>query len=115
MNTALNQTLSRTLITSGTVFLSTMALYIFGGGVINDFAFAFLIGILTGTWFASFLAGHVLVVFEAIFDALAAGTFFYIAVMDILSEEFHDSSGRWSRFAMAIAGFAVMAVVAVWA
>jgi len=73
------------------------------------------LGILTGTWFASFLAGEVLVVFEAVFDAMAAGTFFYIAVMDILSEEFQDSSGRWSRFAMAIAGFAVMALVAVWA
>ncbi|MGO9537704.1 MAG: protein translocase subunit SecD, partial [Limisphaerales bacterium] len=50
INQALNQTLSRTLITSGTVFLATTALYVFGGGVINDFAFTFLIGILTGTY-----------------------------------------------------------------
>jgi preprotein translocase SecF subunit len=56
MNTALNQTLSRTLITSGTVFLSTLALYVFGGGVINDFAFAFLIGILTGTYSSIYIA-----------------------------------------------------------
>jgi len=34
---ALNQTLSRTLITSGTVFLATLSLFLFGGGVINDF------------------------------------------------------------------------------
>jgi len=73
------------------------------------------IGILAGTWFATLLTGEVLVRFEAVFDALAAGTFFYIAVMDILSEEFQDSSGRWPRFAMAIAGFAVMALLAVWA
>ena len=46
---ALNQTLSRTIITSGTVFLATISLYVFGGGAINDFAFTFLVGIITGT------------------------------------------------------------------
>ncbi|HEY3863877.1 MAG TPA: protein translocase subunit SecD [Verrucomicrobiae bacterium] len=56
MNIALNQTLSRTLITSGTVFIATMSLYIFGGGVINDFAFTFLIGILTGTYSSIYIA-----------------------------------------------------------
>jgi SecD/SecF fusion protein len=56
INQALNQTLSRTLITSGTVFLATTALYIFGGGVINDFAFTFLIGILTGTYSSIYIA-----------------------------------------------------------
>ncbi len=56
MNQALNQTLSRTLITSGTVFLSTMALYLFGGGPINDFAFTFLVGIITGTYSSIYIA-----------------------------------------------------------
>jgi SecD/SecF fusion protein len=56
MNQALNQTLSRTLITSGTVFLATLSLYIFGGGVINDFAFTFLVGILTGTYSSIYIA-----------------------------------------------------------
>ncbi|HET7626239.1 MAG TPA: protein translocase subunit SecD [Verrucomicrobiae bacterium] len=56
MNKALNQTLSRTIITSGTVFLATLALYIFGGGVINDFAFTFLVGILTGTYSSIYIA-----------------------------------------------------------
>jgi SecD/SecF fusion protein len=56
MNVALNQTLSRTLITSGTVFLATTSLYIFGGGAINDFAFTFLIGILTGTYSSIYIA-----------------------------------------------------------
>jgi len=50
INLSLNQTLSRTIITSGTVFLATMSLFIFGGGVINDFAFTFLVGIVTGTY-----------------------------------------------------------------
>jgi SecD/SecF fusion protein len=56
MNAALNQTLSRTVITAGTVFLATLSLYLFGGGVINDFAFCFLVGILTGTYSSIYIA-----------------------------------------------------------
>lgn len=56
INRALNQTLSRTIITSGTVFLATMSLYLFGGGVINDFAFTFLVGIVTGTYSSIYIA-----------------------------------------------------------
>jgi len=56
INQALNQTLSRTIITSGTVFLATISLYLFGGGVINDFAFTFLIGIITGTYSSIYIA-----------------------------------------------------------
>ncbi len=56
MNQALNQTLSRTIITSGTVFLATLSLYIFGGGAINDFAFTFLVGIITGTYSSIYIA-----------------------------------------------------------
>jgi SecD/SecF fusion protein len=56
MNQALNQTLSRTIITSGTVFLATMSLYIFGGGAINAFAFTFLVGIITGTYSSIYIA-----------------------------------------------------------
>ncbi len=56
INQALNQTLSRTIITSGTVFLATLSLFIFGGGVINDFAFTFLIGIIVGTYSSIYIA-----------------------------------------------------------
>jgi SecD/SecF fusion protein len=59
MNQALNQTLSRTIITSGTVFLATMSLFIFGGGEINDFAFTFLIGIITGTYSSIYIASAI--------------------------------------------------------
>jgi SecD/SecF fusion protein len=59
INQALNQTLSRTVITSGTVFLATLSLYIFGGGVINDFAFTFLIGIITGTYSSIYIASAI--------------------------------------------------------
>jgi SecD/SecF fusion protein len=57
MNQALNETLSRTIITSGTVFLATLSLYLFGGGAINDFAFSFLVGIITGTYSSIYIAG----------------------------------------------------------
>jgi SecD/SecF fusion protein len=59
MNLALNQTLSRTLITSGTTLLATLALYLFGGSVINDFAFTFLVGIITGTYSTIYIAGAI--------------------------------------------------------
>jgi SecD/SecF fusion protein len=56
INMSLNQTLSRTIITSGTVLIATGCLYIFGGGVINDFAFTFLVGIVTGTYSSIYVA-----------------------------------------------------------
>jgi SecD/SecF fusion protein len=56
MNQALNQTLSRTIITSGTVFLATASLFVFGGGPVNDFAFTFLVGIITGTYSSIYIA-----------------------------------------------------------
>jgi SecD/SecF fusion protein len=59
MNIALNETLSRTIITSGTVLLSTGALYFFGGGVINDFAFTFLVGIVTGCYSSIYIAAAI--------------------------------------------------------
>ncbi|TYB35823.1 MAG: protein translocase subunit SecF, partial [Flexistipes sinusarabici] len=50
MNTSINQTLSRTLLTSLTTLLAVLSLYIFGGEVIHGFAFALLIGIVIGTY-----------------------------------------------------------------
>jgi SecD/SecF fusion protein len=53
---ALNQTLSRTIITGGAVILATISLLVFGGGVINDFAFTFLVGTITGTYSSLLIA-----------------------------------------------------------
>jgi len=50
LDTSINQTLSRTVITSATTFLTVLALYLFGGEVINDFAFTIIIGVITGTY-----------------------------------------------------------------
>ncbi len=59
MNHALNITLGRTIITSGTIFIATLVLYLFGGGVINDFAFTFLVGILTGCYSTIYIASAI--------------------------------------------------------
>jgi preprotein translocase subunit SecF len=59
MNRSINQTLSRTFITSGTTLLVVLTLYIFGGDVINTFAFVLLVGILIGTYSSIFVASPV--------------------------------------------------------
>ena len=59
MNTSINQTLSRTFITSGTTLMVVLSLYFFGGDVINTFAFVLLIGIIVGTYSSIFVASPV--------------------------------------------------------
>jgi preprotein translocase subunit SecF len=56
INTSINQTLTRTVITSGTVFLSVLALYLFGGSVLEGFAFTMLVGTLATTYSGWFIA-----------------------------------------------------------
>jgi preprotein translocase subunit SecF len=65
INAALNQTLSRTILTSLTVFLVVAILYVFGGEVLRDFAFALLIGVVTGTYSSIFVAAPLIVDWEA--------------------------------------------------
>lgn len=59
VNLAINRVINRSLLTSITTFLASLALYIFGAGVINDFAFVFLVGILTGTFSSVFIASPI--------------------------------------------------------
>ena len=61
INKAINDTLSRTIMTSLTVFLTLLILFIFGGEVTRGFAFAMLIGVFTGTYSSIFVAAPVLV------------------------------------------------------
>ncbi len=63
INISINQTLSRTLLTSGTTLLVVLALFLLGGGVIHDFALALLIGIGVGTYSSVFVASPVLLGF----------------------------------------------------
>lgn len=59
MNASINETLSRTLLTSGCTLFSVAALYFFGGPVLHDFAFAILIGIIVGTYSSIFIASPI--------------------------------------------------------
>jgi len=61
VNRSINETLSRTLLTSGTTLLVVLALFVLGGGVIHNFAFAMLIGVLVGTYSSIFVASPVLI------------------------------------------------------
>jgi len=59
VNLAINRTLTRTLLTSLTTFLATLALFIFGTGIVSDFALTFMVGIFTGTFSSIFIASPV--------------------------------------------------------
>ncbi|MDP2053855.1 MAG: protein translocase subunit SecF, partial [Acidobacteriota bacterium] len=59
VNLSVNQTLSRTVITAGTTFLSVAALYVFGGEALQGFAFTMLVGIVAGTYSTVFIASSI--------------------------------------------------------
>jgi SecD/SecF fusion protein len=65
INQAVNETLSRTFITSGTVFIATFVLYVFGGAGIHPFAFAMLVGVISGTYSTIFIAAPILLWMKA--------------------------------------------------
>lgn len=60
INTSINETLSRTIITSGTVMLTLVALLVFGGAVIREFSLAMTVGIVAGTYSSIFIAAPIL-------------------------------------------------------
>ena len=62
VNRAVNQTLSRTIITAGTTFLAVVALYLFGGEVLEGMAFTLLVGIVTGTYSTVFIAAAIAII-----------------------------------------------------
>ena len=65
INASINQTLSRTLLTSGTTLLVVIALFFFGGEIIHDFSFALLVGVLVGTYSSIFIASVFLVFWDS--------------------------------------------------
>jgi preprotein translocase subunit SecF len=67
LNSSINQTLSRTIITSGTTLLTVVALFIFGGEVINDFAFTMIIGVVIGTYSSIYMSCSLLNFWKKIF------------------------------------------------
>ena len=66
LNDSINQTLSRTLISSGTTFLVVLGLYLFGGEVLRGFAFTMAVGIIVGTYSTIYIASPIVVLWEAL-------------------------------------------------
>ena len=64
INSSINETLSRTILTAATTFIVVLALYIFGVNITNDFAFAMIIGIVVGTYSSIFVASPILLILE---------------------------------------------------
>ncbi len=72
INASINETLSRTILTSGTTLLVVTALLIFGGGIIRDFSIAMLVGIVVGTYSSIFVAAPLYVFLREYFDTKEA-------------------------------------------
>jgi len=70
---AVNQTLSRTVLTSGTAFLATLILFLFGGSGIHAFAFTMLVGIITGTYSTIYIASPIVLWLQRWFAEAPAG------------------------------------------
>lgn len=64
INRSVNETLSRTILTAGTVFVVVVALYFLGGDIIHDFAFAMLLGVVVGTYSSIFVASPIVLTWE---------------------------------------------------
>ena len=64
INLSVNQTLSRTVLTSGLTLLTALALFLFGGEVLNGFSFALVVGIIVGTYSSVFIASPILVFWQ---------------------------------------------------
>jgi len=65
INRSINETLSRTVMTSGMTMLAVVALFFFGGSVIHNFAFAMLVGIIVGTYSSIYVASPVIIFLES--------------------------------------------------
>ena len=66
INSSINETLSRTILTSGTTLVVVVSLFVLGGGVIHDFAFALLVGIVVGTYSSIYVASPILLALPAV-------------------------------------------------
>ena len=64
VNRSINQTLSRTVLSSGLTFLTVMSLFLFGGEVLHGFSFALVVGILIGTYSSIAVAAPMLVAWQ---------------------------------------------------
>lgn len=64
INRSVNETLSRTILTAGTTLIAVIALFVLGGGIIHDFAFAMIVGIVVGTYSTVYIASPILIAWQ---------------------------------------------------
>jgi len=78
------------------------------------FALMTPLGIIPGVLVSSRITGDTATIVSGIIDALTAGTFLYVAIVDILGEEFEAREDRWAKFALLLCGLGLMGLLAIW-
>ncbi len=84
-------------------------------GILAIFVTMTPLGLFLGSAASAVLTGDTATLVEGSFDALAAGTFLYVAVLDIIDEELADEEDRLTKFGLILLGIVFMAVLAIWA
>lgn len=82
--------------------------------LISFFSVMTPLGVALGVLFTATFTDRTSTLLEAIFDGLAAGTFIYVAVVDIIKEVFDQPLERWNKILLIAAGFSLMALIAIW-
>lgn len=93
INRSVNQTLARTVMTSGLTFLTVLALWLFGGQVLNGFAFALVVGILVGTYSSVFIASPIVVFWHEWMESRKKGSPAGAPVAPRISEREREPEG----------------------
>jgi len=83
-------------------------------GVVAIFSCMTPLGIVIGSLFSAVLEEKAAYLVEAVFDGVAAGTFLYIAILDIMVQVFLQREDRWTKFLLMALGFVLMALIAIW-
>ena len=89
-------------------------------GSLTDYSFPVFfssmapLGILAGTAIDALISSGGRQLFEAVFDSVGAGTFLYIATLDIIRTEFELPGDQWQKWVLASMGFGLMALLALW-
>ena len=75
INKSVNETLSRTILTSVTTLVVVVALFVLGGGIIHDFAFAMMIGVVVGTYSSIYVASPILLAWQSSWKKITSGSY----------------------------------------
>jgi len=113
INRSINQTLSRTVMTSGLTFLTVIALFLFGGSVLHGFSFALVAGIIVGTYSSVFIASPIVLFWQGVVDTAnrqmaAVGGAVAGALVGVVL------ASVWQSYVLTILGFTVLGAAVGW-